>query len=110
MDAISVDTSSNDWSFGFKSIRVQAGDHVILDNISGSLKPGEVLALLRPFGSGKTTLLDSNSSRLHQGSKLKRTGEILLGSSPMAPVNAAFLGYTAYAEQVERGILNSLTV
>lgn len=42
-----------------KNITKKFGDHLVLDNISFSVKPGEVIALIGPSGGGKSTILRS---------------------------------------------------
>ena len=50
---------------------------MILDNISGTVKPGEFLAILGASGAGKTTLLNYLSSK-DISRNLRKSGEILV--------------------------------
>ncbi|PAN11425.1 hypothetical protein PAHAL_2G162800 [Panicum hallii] len=75
----------------------------ILHGISGSARPGEVLAIMGPSGCGKTTLLDTLAGRLD--TNLRSKGDILINGRQQ---KLAF-GTSAYVTQ-ENVLMATLTV
>src|SRR5579863_8808001 len=49
--------------FGCQDIGISLGGRVILDGISVSIRPGEILGVVGPNGAGKTTLFEVLSGR-----------------------------------------------
>ncbi|KAF8525935.1 hypothetical protein BU17DRAFT_83439 [Hysterangium stoloniferum] len=54
-------------SLHFSSISYSLGSHVILDGITGHVKPGQVLAIMGASGAGKSTFLDILARRNKKG-------------------------------------------
>jgi len=69
----------------------------ILDNCSGYVKPGQLLAIMGPSGSGKTTLLEAINNILASG---KRTGDILVNDKPLTTVHKHAIKYIASSDQL----------
>ncbi|KAJ4980514.1 hypothetical protein NE237_031351 [Protea cynaroides] len=61
----------------------------ILKGITGSIGPGEILALMGPSGSGKTTLLQIVGGRLHENVK----GSITYNDIPYNPALKRRIGF-----------------
>jgi len=55
----------------------------VLNNLDGSVRPGEFLAILGPSGAGKTTLLNILAGRIKKGV----SGEILVNGQPRYKVS-----------------------
>jgi len=79
------------------ALRVQGltrkfGPHVVLQDITFSLPPGQILVLLGPNGSGKTTLL-----RCVVGADRPDQGSVLLGDRPLEETDPAVRAAVAAA-------------
>merc|ERR1719262_129127 len=67
-------------------LSLATGDKVILDSVSGSVKPGEMACILGPSGSGKTTLLNILAGRMNtQAPGFHYEGSISFGGTRVDP-------------------------
>ncbi|CAN8074581.1 unnamed protein product [Agarophyton chilense] len=55
----------------------------VLDDVSGTAKPGRVMAILGPSGAGKTTLLNALAGRFPESSKTRLCGRITRNGIPV---------------------------
>lgn len=60
-------------SLQFSDISYTLGNHTILESISGSVKPGQLMAIMGPSGAGKSTFLDILARKRKRGTVLGRT-------------------------------------
>eukprot|EP01117_Protostelium_nocturnum_P006316 TRINITY_DN227_c0_g1_i1.p1 TRINITY_DN227_c0_g1~~TRINITY_DN227_c0_g1_i1.p1 ORF type:complete len:1474 (-),score=463.74 TRINITY_DN227_c0_g1_i1:47-4363(-) len=85
--------------FMWKDVRytvpVKGGDRLLLEDVEGWIKPGQMTALMGSSGAGKTTLLDVLAKRKTMG---KISGEISLNGQPL---KIDFERITGYVEQMD---------
>jgi len=68
-------------------------DKIILNDISGSAKPGQLVAIMGPSGSGKTTLLNILSGRCVRSKGARLSGYISVNN-----INKSKLGLSRFAQ------------
>lgn len=77
-------------------LKTKKGERTILDNVSLSVRSGELLAMMGPSGAGKTTLLELMTMKL--SGKLA-TGSVTLNGEPL--LVEKFHQYAALVEQYD---------
>ncbi|KAG5731018.1 putative ATP-dependent permease, partial [Termitomyces sp. T112] len=91
-------------SLHFSSLSYTLGPKVILDNIFGSVKPGQVMAIMGASGAGKSTLLDMLARK---GKRGMASGMTLVNGREVA--DAEFKGVMGFVDQ-EDTLMSTLTV
>eukprot|EP01083_Nonionella_stella_P080315 220693_1 len=72
---------------------------VILNNISGDMENGKLVAILGPSGSGKTTLLNVISKRLIKQSDSVLDGSIIINGVDRYELGKSFTNVTGFVQQ-----------
>jgi ATP-binding cassette subfamily G (WHITE) protein 2 (SNQ2) len=88
-------TSVFTWKNLTYTVKTPSGDRVLLDDVQGWVKPGQLGALMGSSGAGKTTLLDVLAQRKTDGTI---RGSILVDGRPL---NISFQRSAGYCEQLD---------
>lgn len=88
----------------FHNMGYDLGPRTILDGVSGSVKPGELLAIIGQSGSGKSTVLDLLARRNKRGYS---HGQVLVNGRQVS--DREFKHVTGYVDQ-EETLMPTLTV
>ncbi|PRP72820.1 ABC transporter G family protein, partial [Planoprotostelium fungivorum] len=96
-DSMSKTLTLKGGCFMWKDVRytvpVKGGDRLLLDDVEGWIKPGQMTALMGASGAGKTTLLDVLAKRKTMGTV---SGTVTLNGKPL---KIDFERITGYVEQ-----------
>eukprot|EP00163_Fabomonas_tropica_P021635 TRINITY_DN3776_c0_g1_i9.p1 TRINITY_DN3776_c0_g1~~TRINITY_DN3776_c0_g1_i9.p1 ORF type:complete len:142 (-),score=31.59 TRINITY_DN3776_c0_g1_i9:86-511(-) len=60
------------------------GKKLVLNDVSGEVNPGEILAVMGPTGSGKTSLLSLITGRIKNGVDGRIDGDLLINGNPVS--------------------------
>ncbi|KAK7006194.1 ABC transporter protein [Favolaschia claudopus] len=88
----------------FSNVSYTLGSRVLLDNISGTIKPGQVCAIMGASGAGKSTFLDILARKSKRG---QVSGMTYVNGREVA--NAEFKAVTGFVDQ-EDTLMSTLTV
>ena len=91
-------------SLHFSSMTYTLGSRTILDNISGSVKPGQVMAIMGASGAGKSTFLDLLARKSKRGNV---SGVTLVNGREVT--DAEFKNVIGFVDQ-EDTLMSTLTV
>ena len=93
ISALSKQTDIFSWKDVQYTVPVKGGTRLLLDNVSGWVKPGTLTALMGASGAGKTTLLNVLAERVDMG---VITGDMLVSGKAR---DASFQRKTGYVQQ-----------
>ena len=88
----------------FRNVSYKIGEKVILENIHGLVKPGQVMAIMGPSGAGKTSFLDILARKNKKGTV---DGEFFLNGRTVT--DSQFRRVVGFVDQ-EDTLMPSLTV
>lgn len=88
----------------FRNVSYRIGEKLILDNVHGIVKPGEVLAIMGASGAGKTSFLDILARKRKKGVV---EGEFFLNGKSVS--DSRFKSVVGFVDQ-EDTLMPSLTV
>ena len=93
VDRLATNDTVFTWQNVTYTIPTKSGDRVLLNGVSGYVRPGKLTALMGESGAGKTTLLNTLAQRIKFGTV---RGSFLINGQPLP---LSFQRATGFAEQ-----------